>query len=147
MDIVSKEIRSRMMSGIKGKNTQPEIMVCKLLHAQGFRYRLHVKSLPGKPDIVLKKYKICIFVHGCFWHRHCQCKYTTTPTTRAEFWSKKFGQTQARDKKNFQILTSEGWRVIEIWECWLKKGTFDSQSLFCTIKTPHETPSSSKVHV
>lgn len=102
MDIVSKEIRSRMISGIKGKNTQPEIMVRKLLHAQGFRYRLHVKSLPGKPDIVLKKYKICIFVHGCFWHRHCQCKYTTTPTTRAEFWSKKLGQTQARDKKTFR---------------------------------------------
>lgn len=136
MDIVSKEIRSRMMAGIRGKNTKPEMMVRKLLHAQGFRYRLHVKNLPGKPDIVLPKHKTCIFVQGCFWHQHDQCRYATHPSTRSEFWAEKFSQTQARDRKNQQQLRSAGWKVIEVWECWLKHKTPDLQWLFQAINAP-----------
>lgn len=135
MDIVSKEIRSRMMAGIRGKNTKPELMVRKLLHAQGFRYRLHVKNLPGKPDIVLPKYKTCIFVQGCFWHQHDQCRYATLPSTRSEFWSKKFSQTQARDKKNQQMLRSDGWKVIEVWECWIKQKNPDLRWLYHAISS------------
>ncbi len=112
--------RSRNMSAIKSKNTKPEITVRKLLHSMGYRFRLHRKDLPGSPDIVLPKYKTVIFVHGCFWHRHENCKYATTPKTRKEFWEKKFRENINRDNLNQANLLLKGWKIIIIWECQLK---------------------------
>jgi len=114
------EQRSRNMSAIKSKNTKPEITVRKLLHSMGYRFRLHRKDLPGSPDIVLPKYKTVIFVHGCFWHRHENCKYATTPKTRKEFWEKKFRENINRDNLNQANLSLKGWKIIIIWECQLK---------------------------
>ena len=116
-DIVSPEVRSRMMRAIGPRNTQPEMRVRRFLHAAGLRYRLHVPGLPGKPDIVLPKYKCVIFVHGCFWHRHPGCRYATTPATRQEFWSQKFQQNVLRDERVRIELAQAGWRVFVIWEC------------------------------
>jgi DNA mismatch endonuclease (patch repair protein) len=120
VDVVSKEKRSAMMSGISGKNTKPEIMVRKFLYSHGFRYRLHAKTLSGRPDLVLKKHGLAIFVHGCFWHRHQNCKYTTLPATRTEFWKAKFHENQIRDRSNVTKLMDQGWRIIIFWECALK---------------------------
>lgn len=120
MDIVDSATRSRMMSGIRGKNTRPELLVRKFLHAHGFRFRLHRKDLPGNPDIVLPKLKTCIFVHGCFWHRHPGCRYATMPKTRTEFWAEKFSKNVARDARSILALRQLGWRAIIIWECQLK---------------------------
>ena len=114
------EQRSRNMSAIKSKNTKPEIAVRKLLHSLGYRFRLHRKDLPGSPDIVLPKYKTVIFVHGCFWHRHENCKYASTPKTRKEFWEKKFRENINRDNLNQANLSLKGWKIIIIWECQLK---------------------------
>ena len=125
MDVVSKEVRSRMMAGIRDSDTAPEMKVRKLLHSQGFRYRLHSRKLPGRPDIVLPHYKLCIFIHGCFWHRHLSCKYATTPKTRVEFWRLKFDQNVVRDSFNRKELLKQGWRVFEIWECRIRKPTAD----------------------
>ena len=111
------EQRSKNMSAIKSKNTKPEIKVRKVLHSMGYRFRLHSKNLPGSPDIVLPKYKTVIFVHGCFWHRHENCKYASTPKTRQEFWNKKFNENINRDKINQENLSSKGWKIIIIWEC------------------------------
>ena len=111
------EQRSRNMSAIKSKNTKPEIAVRKLLHTMGYRFRLHKKDLPGSPDIVLPKYKTVIFVHGCFWHRHQNCKYASNPKTRVEFWNKKFKDNIERDIKNLEKLKSLGWESKIIWEC------------------------------
>lgn len=109
------------MSQVKGKNTKPELIVRKFLHANGYRYRLHVKDLAGKPDVVLPKYKTIIFVHGCFWHRHTGCKYATVPKTRTDWWLNKINTNKANDKKAVQKLIKEGWQIITIWECQLKK--------------------------
>jgi DNA mismatch endonuclease, patch repair protein len=109
-----------MMSGIGAKDTKPELALRRALHARGFRYRLHDKRLPGKPDIVLPRYKAVIFVHGCFWHRHPNCRYATTPATRPEFWAKKFRGNVERDKRNQVALTDLGWRVAVVWECDLR---------------------------
>jgi DNA mismatch endonuclease (patch repair protein) len=109
------------MSAIRNKDTKLEMVVRKFLHRHGFRYRLHEKRLPGKPDLVLKKYKTVIFVNGCFWHRHQGCRYATTPATRTEFWMKKFQENQDRDIRNQQILANQGWRIIIVWECVLKQ--------------------------
>jgi len=111
------EQRSRNMSAIKSKNTKPEIAVRKLLHSMGYRFRLHRKDLPGSPDIVLPKYKTIIFVHGCFWHRHENCKYATTPKTRKEFWENKFNANKIRDQKKLKEIKNLGWKFIIIWEC------------------------------
>lgn len=130
MDIVSREVRSRMMSCIRGKDTRPEMKVRRLLHAQGFRYRLHAKNLAGSPDIVLPRYRVCIFVHGCFWHRHAGCRYSTAPATRPEFWQQKFRQNVERDARNREQLLKDGWRVIELWECGLRTLTPDLAWLY-----------------
>ena len=116
---VSKE-RSKNMAAIKSKNTNPEIKVRKLLHSLGYRIRLHKKELPGSPDIVLKKYKTVVFVHGCFWHRHKECKYATNPKTREEFWNKKFLSNIERDIKVRERIKAAGWKSIVVWECELK---------------------------
>lgn len=120
IDVVDSLTRSRNMSAIRGKNTKPEIMVRKYLHAMGYRFRLHRRDLPGVPDIVLAKYKTVILVHGCFWHRHPGCAYTTMPSTRAEFWSDKFHKNIARDIKQVESLVALGWKVLIVWECGLK---------------------------
>ena len=111
------EQRSRNMSAIKSKNTKPEIKVRKLLHSMGYRFRLHSKDLPGSPDIVLPKYKTVIFVHGCFWHRHENCKYASTPKTRKEFWNKKFTENKKRDSEIQEKIKNLDWRSVVIWEC------------------------------
>lgn len=120
MDIVDSATRSKMMSGIRGKNTIPEMVVRKFLHARGYRYRVHRKDLPGNPDLVLPRLKVCIFVHGCFWHRHPGCVYATTPKTRPEFWNEKFQKNVMRDSANIDALEAAGWNVLIVWECHLK---------------------------
>lgn len=122
-DIVSPAKRSRMMAGIKGKNTKPEIVVRQLLHRHGFRFRLHRKDLPGRPDIVLPKYKSAIFVQGCFWHGHEDCHLFRLPKSRTEFWQEKIGGNIARDEKKRLALQEMDWRVLWIWECSLKGKT------------------------
>lgn len=120
-DIVDKQTRSRMMAGIKGKDTKPELVLRRALHARGFRYRLHSKNVPGRPDLVFQKHHAIIFVHGCFWHRHEGCRYTTTPSTRPEFWQAKFRANVARDETVLGMLLEEGWRVATVWECALRR--------------------------
>lgn len=120
-DIVDPATRSRMMSGIRGKNTQPELRLRRLLHAEGFRFRLHDKRLPGKPDIVLPKWKVAIQVQGCFWHRHEGCRFATVPATRPEFWAEKFAANVERDRRNLQKLHEADWRTVVIWECCLRE--------------------------
>ena len=117
---MESEVRSRNMAAIKSKNTKPEIKVRQLLHSMGYRFRLHMKDLPGNPDIVLKKYKTVIYVNGCFWHRHPNCKYTSTPKTRTSFWSQKFQSNVERDNKNYIKIKNLGWKYIVVWECELK---------------------------
>jgi DNA mismatch endonuclease (patch repair protein) len=119
-DVHDSKTRSYNMSQIKGKNTKPEMLVRRFLHASGFRYRLHVKNLPGKPDIVLPKYKTVIFVHGCFWHGHNHCKYYVIPKTKTEWWLNKINRNIANDRKSIKALKSSGWKIFNIWECELK---------------------------
>lgn len=117
MDIWDKEKRSQVMSKIRSKNTKPELVFRKALFARGFRYRLNVQNLPGKPDVVLPKYKTVIFVNGCFWHGHTDCKYANTPKTNKEFWNKKITSNAERDIINREKLSTLGWNVITVWEC------------------------------
>ena len=119
VDVVSPKTRSQMMSGIQGKNTKPEVKIRKVLHRKGFRYRLHVKSLPGKPDLVFPKYNAVIQINGCFWHGH-NCHLFKWPSTRPEFWRNKITGNIERDKKNVFELERLGWRVLTIWECAVK---------------------------
>lgn len=120
-DIVDTATRSRMMAGIRGSNTQPELRLRRELHALGFRYRLNDRRLPGAPDIVLPRYGAVIFVHGCFWHRHAACRFATTPVSREEFWSAKFKANVERDQRNQEKLLELGWRVGTVWECALNR--------------------------
>jgi DNA mismatch endonuclease (patch repair protein) len=124
-DVHSKETRSYNMSRIKGKDTKPEMLVRRFLHAHGYRYRLHVKDLPGKPDIVLPKYKTVIFIHGCFWHGHEGCKYAALPETRKEWWSAKINTNINNDKVAESSLSLNGWNVIVVWGCELKPKSID----------------------
>lgn len=119
-DVHSAEVRSYNMSRIRSKDTKPELILRKVLFANGFRYRLHDKNLPGKPDIVLKKYNTVIFVHGCFWHGHEHCKYFVVPKTRTEWWLNKITDNQKNDALKKKALRKEGWNVIEVFECDLK---------------------------
>ena len=119
-DILTKEKRSWNMSRIRSKDTIPEKIVRSTLHQMGYRFRLHVKDLPGKPDIVLTKYKTVIFVHGCFWHRHPRCKYAYTPKSRIEFWNKKFKDNIKRFTTVEKELKELDWKVVVIWECEVK---------------------------
>lgn len=119
-DVHNKKTRSYNMSRIRAKNTKPEMLVRKFLHANGFRYSLHNKKLPGKPDIVLPKYKMVIFVHGCFWHGHKDCRYFVLPKTRTQWWLNKINTNIANDTKAAKALKKQGWRIINLWECNLK---------------------------
>jgi DNA mismatch endonuclease (patch repair protein) len=137
-DILSKERRSWNMSRIRGSDTKPELLVRSLLHRMGYRFRLHRKDLPGRPDIVLPKYRTVIFVHGCFWHRHKGCKYAYTPKSRTDFWQNKFQGTVERDKRNRRELRKLGWKVIVIWECQIA----DRDRLISRLTRLLETPAS-----
>ena len=119
-DVHTKEQRSYNMSRIKGRDTKPEMLVRLFLHALGFRYKLHDKSLHGKPDIVLPKYKTIIFIHGCFWHGHANCKYYSVPKTRTEWWLTKINGNITKDALTVKALKKEGWKVTVVWECGLK---------------------------
>ncbi len=125
-DVHTKQQRSYNMSRIKGRDTKPEMLVRKFLHAQGFRYQLHDKKLPGKPDIVLAKYRTIIFVHGCFWHGHSHCKYYVVPKTNTAWWLNKINTNKANDAKAVKALKKDGWRVIEVWECKLKPAKLEN---------------------
>lgn len=125
-DVHSKEVRSYNMSMIRGKNTKPEIMVRKYLFKEGFRYRLNVKELPGKPDIVLRKYNTAIFVNGCFWHGHENCSGFVLPKSNTEWWKEKIDKTKERDKTNQTLLRELGWKVVVVWDCELKKESKDA---------------------
>ncbi|ART53874.1 very short patch repair endonuclease [Acidovorax carolinensis] len=120
-DVVSVAVRSAMMAGIKGKNTKLEMLVRKALFAEGYRFRLHRKDLPGSPDIVLPRRKVAIFVHGCFWHAHQGCRLAKLPATRPDFWREKLGRNAARDEAAVSALSLQGWRVLVIWECYLRQ--------------------------
>jgi DNA mismatch endonuclease (patch repair protein) len=120
-DVHEPEIRSYNMSQIKGKDTKPEMLVRRFLHSKGFRYRLHVKNLPGKPDIVLPKYKTVIFINGCFWHGHKGCKYFVMPKSRQYYWVPKIQNNIKKDIKHKKELKKLGWKVITVWECKLSK--------------------------
>src|SRR5688572_27207656 len=120
-DIVSKQVRSAMMSAIRGKNTQPELAVRRYLHKRGFRYVLHVTSLPGRPDLVLPRYNAAIFVHGCFWHRHRGCKDAVLPSSNRAFWLSKLNHNRRRDRAAIAALVKARWRVAIIWECSIRR--------------------------
>ncbi len=116
-DIVPPEKRSAMMSAVRGKDTKPELVVRRMLHHEGFRYRLHRRDLPGAPDLVFPKRRVAMFVHGCFWHGHEACRYATVPKTRRDFWVAKVEANQARDARAEEALRKNGWRVVVVWEC------------------------------
>lgn len=128
-----KSARSRNMAAIRGKDTRPEMALRLALFAAGFRYRLHMRELPGSPDLVFSKHRAVLFVHGCFWHRHEGCRYTTTPRSNEEFWRLKFRDNVSRDKRNVGLLREAGWRVGIVWECALRRSvpeTVDAVSLW-----------------
>ena len=125
VDTITSERRSWNMSRIRSRDTGPEVVLRSLLLRAGLRFRLHAKKLPGRPDIVLPKYKTAIFVHGCFWHRHAGCRNATTPSTRAEFWQEKFDGNVRRDARNRADLKAAGWTVMTVWECELKANAED----------------------
>lgn len=131
IDFVSPEQRSRMMAAVRGSNTAPELHVRRRLFGSGFRFRLHAASLPGKPDIVLKRYKTVVFVHGCFWHGH-RCNRGKRPTTNMDFWNAKIDGNMRRDKSARAALKGTGWRCVVIWECKLERGT---QALLDALRT------------
>ena len=120
-DIVDKPTRSRMMGGIRGKDTRPEMTVRRALHARGFRYRLNARDLPGTPDLVFPKRRTIVFIHGCYWHRHEGCRYATVPTTNRTFWTAKFEANVARDARNIRELREKDWRIAIVWECALRR--------------------------
>ena len=117
--------RSFNMSKIRSTNTKPEMLLRKRLFAEGFRYRINDRKLPGKPDLVFKKYNTVIFVHGCFWHGHQDCRHFVVPKTRTEFWTEKINGNRERDQRNNALLKKAGWNVITVWECDMKKNTFE----------------------
>lgn len=133
VDIVDSSIRSRMMAGIKGRNTKPELLIRSLLHKKGFRFRLHVKNLPGKPDIVLPKYKSVIFVHGCFWHGHQDCHLFRLPATRTKFWQEKIHRNQKNDARAVELLLASNWKVCIVWECSIRGSRKDPEKVASTI--------------
>ena len=129
MDIVDQATRSRMMAGIRGRDTKPEMIVRRAVHALGYRFRLHRRDLPGTPDLVFPRHRMVVFVHGCFWHRHEDCRFCTTPASNADFWTGKFLRNVERDRRVQDELASLGWRVAVVWECQTKQAGELSRSL------------------
>ena len=140
-DVHSKEIRSFNMRRIKGKDTKPEMLVRKFLFSKGLRYKLHDKELPGKPDLVFPKYKIVLFIHGCFWHGHEGCKYYVVPKTKTEWWLNKINGNAKKDEDSITRLRQLGWEVIVVWECELKPGKVEKllQNLLKEFKQNNES--------
>ncbi len=134
MDIVDKATRSRMMSGIRGKDTKPEMVIRRGLHKSGFRFRLHDKTLPGKPDLVLRKYNAVIFINGCFWHKH-ECRLFKWPKTRPEFWREKINKNHENDKLALEGISKLDWRICVVWECALKGKNKDLSKVIYKIAT------------
>lgn len=137
MDRLTKERRSWNMSRIRGRDTSPERAVRSMLHRLGYRFRLHSRSLPGRPDVVLPKWGAVVFVHGCFWHRHPRCSLAYTPKTRKQFWSQKFNANVARDRRVARTLRSLGWRVVVVWECELRDTGSLSRRLNRSLRQEH----------
>lgn len=135
-DRISKARRSWNMSRIRGKNTKPELQLRSALHKAGFRFRLHDRKLPGKPDIVLRQFKTVILVHGCYWHRHPGCAEATTPKSNVDFWTAKFDATVERDRRNIAALEAAGWRVLVVWECEIKADLSDVVSRISGVLKP-----------
>lgn len=133
VDIVDSVTRSRMMAAIKGRNTKPELLIRSLLHNRGFRFRLHVKDLPGKPDIVLPKYNTVIFINGCFWHGHQGCRFFKLPSTRPEFWREKILKNQINDARAINLLLAKNWKVCVIWECKIRISKKEPEQLIDVI--------------
>ncbi|MYE06667.1 MAG: DNA mismatch endonuclease Vsr [Chloroflexi bacterium] len=123
------EVRSRVMASIRSRDTTPELVLRRALHARGLRYRLHVKSLPGSPDVCFPKWRAVLLVNGCFWHRHEGCPNATTPRSNARYWREKFKRNVERDRQNINALIAQGWRVGVVWECWIGKQLFQAQAL------------------
>ena len=140
MDVLTAEQRHRNMSAIRSRNTKPEILVRHFLWSRGFRYRLNTAGLPGHPDIVLRKYRTCIFVNGCFWHGHENCRYFRLPATNRDFWRKKIARNVERDSEELRQLASLGWHCITVWECGLKKNWREStlESLVTALKRTYD---------
>ncbi|WP_158995183.1 DNA mismatch endonuclease Vsr [Mucilaginibacter sp. L196] len=136
-DVHNKETRSFNMSRIRSKNTKPEMLVRKFLFSKGLRYRIHVSNLPGKPDLVLPKYRTVIFIHGCYWHGHENCRYFIIPKTNTEWWLNKITTNADNDRKANRCLTEMGWKIVTIWECELKKSTVNNtlKNLLANFKT------------
>ncbi|WP_080493123.1 MULTISPECIES: very short patch repair endonuclease [Burkholderia] len=126
IDVVDPKKRSLMMSGIRSKHTKPERLVRSMLHAAGFRYRLHRRDIPGVPDLILPKHKAAIFVHGCFWHVHANCRFATIPSSNRDFWQKKLARNRERDQRQIEALKALGWRVLIVWECATRIGELRS---------------------
>ena len=135
MDIVSRQIRTRMMAAVPQVNSKPEIAVRQMIHAMGYRFRLHRKALPGSPDIVLPRLRKVIFVHGCFWHRH-GCERTTTPSTNRSFWLEKLESNRARDRRAIRELRRLGWRPLVVWECQVKRPKWAPLRLAAFLESP-----------
>lgn len=129
MDVVSSAARSRMMSSIRAANTAPEIAVRSMLHSLGFRFRLHRRDLPGRPDIVLPKHQLAVLVHGCFWHQHRGCRYAYSPKSNKSFWRKKLRGNALRDRRVLKQLEELGWRTITVWECLVRRQSNTSMLL------------------
>lgn len=134
MDIVDLRTRSRMMAGIRGRNTKPELVVRSLLHREGCRFRLHESALPGRPDIVMKRRRTVVFVHGCYWHRHTHCRNATLPKTNREFWLRKLQSNVRRDRRNVRDLLNDGWRVLIVWECAVREAGNNPERLQADIR-------------
>lgn len=141
-DVHTTVIRSKNMRAIRSKDTKPELLVRKILHAAGLRFRLHRTDLPGKPDIVLPKYRAVIFVHGCFWHRHPGCKFSALPVTRRDFWQKKLDENVTRDANQIIALEAMGWKTFVIWECQVKEAdVLDSLAQEIKMRLPRTSES------
>ena len=141
VDTVDRATRSRMMSGIKGKNTKPEMIIRKYLHFKGLRFRLHRKDLPGRPDLVFPRYNLALFVHGCFWHSHPGCKYAVIPESNRQFWITKLSKNVERDYLAVERLMEVGWRVLVVWECGAKHNSQALDQVITFIKSDKKVES------
>ena len=146
MDVVTRAVRSRMMSGIRGGDTRPELIVRTQLHRAGFRFRLRSRVHGVRPDLVLTRWNVVVFVHGCFWHRHANCRYAYEPKSKRRFWISKFSENISRDFKQHKLLREAGWRVLTIWECGLRTEKLRERTITAAVRwirsrsTHHELP-------
>ena len=139
-DIVNSKRRSEMMAGVRGRDTAPELAVRRIAHRMGFRFRVHRKGLPGRPDLVFPRHRLVVFVHGCFWHRHEGCRYASTPKSRIDFWTDKFAANVDRDARQQAALRALGWQVLVIWECESKRSAFVERRLSAFVRRESSIP-------